>query len=338
MCQTAYPSRINLSGAMITSLTAANLILAGTNIILNALLIYGLVKTKQSRKSSSRFIIYLSISDLNVGLLLQPLVIIILILYNKDQNCPAELTAQFLSFIFPQFSGVQIMLVAMDRFFRMKFLNQDRAYMIRKHGLLLVIFNAFLAIALATTSVLASTNKTFYLFNLILATMDLMVVLLIFMFYTFTYFSIHGYVRQAVKKDNQRKTNLPTISSASKTDLIKSVSTKSRLKTESALARTMLFILSSLSICYIPYLTLGVTWSYFQFQQKHTTPLMKEALSISTWWSFELVFLNSSINAAIFISRNQQIMELFLRIICKEQSMDTTTATELSSSAVNQTV
>ena len=332
MCQTCYPSRVNLSKPMTTSLTATNILTAGTNIIINAFLICGLVNTKQLRKLSSMFIIYLSISDLLVGLLLQLLVVSILLFYEKELNCHIELATQFIAFVFPQFSAVQIMIIAMNRCFRMKFLKQHHTYVTRKRGLILVIFNACLAIVLATTSVLASISQRFYFFNLVLAIIDLTVLLLIFVFYNLTYFSVHGYVRQAIKKDKERQTGLPNSTTASTTAVTRSVTTRSRLKTESVLTRTMLFILASLSVCY-PVFDFGCDVSYFQYKDPTSN---NKVLSILTWWSFVLVFLNSSINAMIFTSRNQKIMELLRRITRRDQPSDPTTATELSCVGVSQ--
>ena len=340
MCQTVCPDKAHLSKGMVASLAATNSLMAGTNVISNGLLIYGLIKTNQSRKSSIRFFMYLSISDVFVGLVLQPLVVISLFFYDKErQKCPIELATQFLGFIFPQFSGVQVMLIAMDRFFQMKFLRQRRAYIIRKHGMKLIVGNICLAITLATTSILASVNQRFYLFNMIVVTADLLILLMIFVFYTLTYCSVHCYVREAEKQDNKKETKPTTISSEVKINRTKSISTISRMKTESALARTMLFILTSLSICYFPYLTLGFTFSYFQYHQEDTTPTQEKVLSVLTWWSFGLLFLNSSINAVIFMSRNQEIMKLFRKITPMEQTLDSVTATKSSSSAtVSETV
>ena len=329
-CQTCYPSRKHLSFGTCISLIVANVLIAGANILLNAFLMYGLIKTKQLRKLSSKFIVCLSVSDCCVGLLLQPLVTVLLIFYSQEQHCYIELAAQIVGFLFAQFSGGQIVIIAMDRFFQMKFLRKHRAYMTKKRGKMLIVFNACLSIGLAAGSFVASTNEKFYQFNFVFAVLDLILLSLTFVFYGFTYYSVHGHVRQAMKKDKERQKNLSTISSSSTKTLTRSVSTHSRLKSESALTRTMIFILATLSICYFPYLLLGIMWSYFRYEKEDSS---KTTLAILTWWSFMLIHLNSSVNALLFASRNEKIMVLFRKITCNKQEQDTSAnGTEMSMS------
>ena len=336
-CQTAYPSRQYLSLVTITALAGVNILVAVTNILFNAFLIYALFKTKQIRKLSSRLILYLSVSDCCVGALLQPIVVVILLQYKTETNCPVELLAQSIAFVFPQFSAVQIMIIALDRFLRMKFLHHHRKYMTRRRGTMMVVFNLSLSLTLAITSVIAGTHGQFYMFNVVLASIDSFVVMMIFVLYTFTYFSVHHHVSQARKREKLRNQDIKMsqISKLSKTSKMSSKSmssvssVSSKHRADSALAKTMLFILASLGLCYIPYLVLGVTWSYLQFEKGEVS---RRSLAAFTWVSLILVYLNSTINAVIFATRNAKIMELFRSLAIRHKSLpDFNTTSELSS-------
>ena len=326
-CQTIYPSRENFSNAIMNALAGGNILVAITNISLNAFLIYALSTTKQLRKLSSRLILYLSLSDCCVGAVLQPIVTVILLRYKNERNCSIELLAQFIALTFAQFSGVQIMIIAIDRFLRMKYLNQHRKYMTRRRAALMVFCNGCLSIGFAVSSVVAGVHEQFYIFNVVLASIDSFIVVMIFVIYTFTYLSVHHHISQARKREKQRN-NEVKLSKMSKTSKISNSSvaaSKPKARADSALAKTMVFILASLAICYVPYLVLGVTWTYLRFEKATVSRKFMSTLAALTWWSFILVHLNSSINALIFVTRNTKTMQLLRTVTSRSKNVSETT-------------
>ena len=303
LCYSVYPSRASFTASNTISLAAANIFVNLLNILTNCFLICALIKTRQTKKISSQFILCLSISDCCVGLILQPMVILLLTYFVKDRNCALEMTAEFLSYVFPQISGVMIMIVALDRFLHMKHLNQYSLYMTRKRGSLLVVTNVVVALCIASCSLVASLYGKFFIFNAILVGVDASVVIAIYVFYTITYRTIHRHLDQMREEQLQINILSPHI-------------TKNIPKHDLELAKTMVFILTALSICYLPYFILGLIWSYYHhYKEAQAIP----TLNILVWWSFILVYLNSSLNAIIFSARNKRISLLLRKVLCRRK-------------------
>ncbi len=299
-CQTVYPSRKSFSGSMLAVLLTCNVILTLLNIIVNVFLIYALKVTNQLRNISCTLIAYLCMSDICVGLVLQNLVSVLLGAFKKNINCAADLSGQFLSYIFPQISGVMIMIIALDRWLHMKFLNKYSTLMNMRRANFLVLANIILAVVIAIASLLASIYKEFFLFNAILVATDVTVVVVIYIAYIFTFRSVRGHMRSMRKR---AKENGPAQPSSGATK-------KKTSRRDARLAKTMVFILTSLTICYLPYFIVGLYWSYLRYYKNTVTSL---ALDTLLWFCFLLVYLNSSLNAIIFIRRNKHGYRLLKR-------------------------
>nr|QBL02596.1 biogenic amine-like GPCR [Tripedalia cystophora] len=303
-CQSVFPGRHNLSPATRATLTAVNVIVACSNIISNMFLVFALRRTKQLKKVACQFILYLCISDLCVGFLLQPLVSVLLTFFvsETDKECSIELTGQALSFIFPQISGVMIMIISLDRFLHMRFLNRYSTIMTHRRAMLLVILNISLSAIITTCSVILSVYYRFFWFNVVLVSVDTLVVLLIYLFYTFTFQSVHRHTEMLRKRTQNNS--------------IKMESQKKIHYLDLTLAKTMVFILTSLTICYTPYFIVGLVWSYWKYYARVETSAFLDGL---LWWCFILVYLNSTLNAVIFSFRNKSVRHVLYYFIQRRE-------------------
>lgn len=325
-CQSVFPSRADLRDSSFAFLTSANVILTVLNIGVNIFLIYALSSTKQLKKISCRLIMYLSLSDICVGLLVQNPVTVLLTLFKKNSNCPLELTGQSTSYIFPQISGVMIMIIAIDRWLHMKFLNRYSSLMNKRRAHLMVLANVCLALLIAAASVLASLYDFFFIFNAILVVTDVSVVVVIYISYVSTFKSVRTQLA-SIRKRNKETNNRLESSSAEKSTL-----RKKPKKLDTELAKTMIFILTSLTVCYLPYFIVGLYWSYIRYQEKSKTG---EALDTVLWCCFILVYLNSTLNAAIFIKRNKKAYGLLKNIFGFDNAAEVSNTMTDNSSAAN---
>ena len=299
ICYSVYPNRDNFTTSNFISLTAANISVSLLNMFTNSFLIYAIIKTRQTHKISYQFILCLSISDCCVGLIVQPTVILILTYFAEIHNCALELAAQFLSYIFPQVSGVMILIIAFDRFLHMKYLNEYSTYMTRKKAGLLITTNIVLACFIASCSLFASLRRTFFIFNAVLVGIEASVAVACFILYMFTYLIVHQHTNQMRQKQLEINILSPEI-------------TKNAPKQDLKLAKTLVFILAVLSMCYFPYLILGLVWSYYKYYKGAQE---SKTLDILVWWSFILVYFNSSLNAIIFSARNTRILRLLRKLL-----------------------
>ena len=103
-------------------------------------------------------------------------------------------------------------------------------------------------------------------------------------------------------------------------------------KLDTELAKTMIFILTSLTVCYLPYFIVGLYWSYIRYQEKSKTG---EALDTVLWCCFILVYLNSTLNAAIFIKRNKKAYGLLKNIFGFDNAAEVSNTMTDNSSAAN---
>ena len=300
ICHTVYPSRETLSAATIHALVAVNILVAITNISSSIFLIYALHKTKQYGRLSSRLISCLSASGCFVGALLQPVIVVILTKFEQELYCLVELWAQFIAYTFPQFSAVQIMIIAFDRFLWMKFPKRYRKYMTMKRATLITFFNFGLSVIIGVSSVIAGTYRQFYMFDVVLSSILSAIILMIFVIYTFTYLSTHHFT-QSHKQEEQREDEIKMSITFS------SPKTQETRGTDSihALEKTVIFATSSTVLCYVPCLIVGAIWSYLHLKNASVSNTLLPALK---WWSSLLMYFNSTISAVIFATRNAKIM------------------------------
>ena len=302
ICHSVYPNTNTFAASNFKSLplVVTNIFVSLLNFFTNSFLIYAIIKTRQTEKISYQFILCLSVSDCCVGIILQPMTIILQTYFTEVQSCALELTAQFLSYIFPQISGVMIMIIAFDRFIHMKFLNKYSAYVTKKNAGTLVALNMVLAFFIGSCSLVASLNKNFFIFNAVLVSIDATVAVATYVFYAFTYNTVRQHANQMRQQQRERKVSSPGV-------------TKKTPKHDLQLAKTVVVILTALSISYLPYFIFGLLWSYYQYYSKAGA---SQTLGIMVWWSFILVYFNSSLNAIILLARNKKILQLLRKGLC----------------------
>lgn len=322
-CETVYPSRNNFSSSGLAVLLALNIILALLNIAVNSFLIFALKATGQLKNISCRLIMYLSLSDIGVGLVLQPLVSAMLGALHYNRNCSLELTGQVLSYIFPQISGVMVMIIASDRWLHMKYLNKYASLMNWQRARLMILVNLGLSLTIAAASIIASVYQKFFIFNAILVLTDFSVVILTYIAYISTFRS----VRKHSASIRLRSKDSPSQSRASCTTTTTTSISKKTRRRDARLAKTMIFILTSLTACYVPYFAVGLYWSYLKYHLRTATSLPLDAL---LWVCFLLVYLNSSLNAMIFIRRNKKVYTILKVKLGFAASFDVSTTSESS--------
>ena len=90
-------------------------ILSVTAVVCNSLLIYSLIKTKQTQKTSFRFITIMSISDLFIGTIVMPSMAVTIALRDTYHDCWLDQITNYLFYFLCYFSYFMLMCIAFDR-------------------------------------------------------------------------------------------------------------------------------------------------------------------------------------------------------------------------------
>ena len=138
-CLSGIPPVADFSHGILISLRAINFVIGFLNIAGNALLIYALKKTGQTRTNSIRFIVFMSISDCITGII--GLFLITLLLWGKFQDrCFLKEFVQTVTNLTCIFSVTMIGVIALDRYFHMKYLERYPSKMTNRRSYCIALF------------------------------------------------------------------------------------------------------------------------------------------------------------------------------------------------------
>ena len=298
-CDTVYPNRESMSRESLIALGYFNILVTICNVVLNVFLCYALWKTGQLYKLSSKFIFCLSVSDTFVALTTQSLVSYLLLSESKAQNCKIEAASHFFSFTLNQFSGDMIMIVALDRFFHMKYLNKYSAYMNNTRGIMLVALNVAISLFGGITAMLVAILDGFFIWHSTFVILDTLVIITTMVLYIRMYLN----VKKIVDSLNLRSNITPVENGVKKP--------KPR-QYNFTLAKTMSFVLVSMVCAYIPYFCVGSASIYY-YHAKNQEP--SNGLKIAVYFAIIVVYMNCSFSAIIFISFNKSIKKLMAKAL-----------------------
>ena len=286
ICESLYSGRKYLSGTQIKLLIGINLIIMVLNLIANSFIVYVLVSTKQLHNISIRLILYLSISDCFLALIDQPLFVVMVTVYSDSSNCTFETIVQFIFVFTKHLSGYIIVLIAYDRYLRMKHLKR---YCTLAHNWKVrfavgtVICFALLQGVIQT---IATELNVFAQINIIVAVIDGLVIFAVFIGYIMTI--------TVVKKHKENSICSDVLNNA-----------------DQIVTRTASRIIIAVIIFYIPYLILHVLRHSIIDER---TWKKRRWLNFTLFVCYELIFANSFANAVIFLNINRKSRSRLARV------------------------
>ena len=128
-CYNALVGRLNLSKNQATSIAISFALEIPVIVACNGVLIIALYKTKQTKSAANYAVMLLSISDLFIGLLSVPLLVILFAAFSHTRNCWLEMTAIFVGQFNSHFSGYMTMIMAIQRY-----LNANPSFLLRRRS------------------------------------------------------------------------------------------------------------------------------------------------------------------------------------------------------------
>ena len=132
----------NFTFRQFVSLTVLNVVLILVNVITNGFAIYILIKTKQISNVTCKLILVLSVSDMLVGVVAQPLFTIDV----YDTNCLVATACLFVTAFLTHVSGYTIAIIGIDRYIRIKYFVNFKAIWTTRVVLTLSCIGCFFAL------------------------------------------------------------------------------------------------------------------------------------------------------------------------------------------------
>lgn len=283
--QTLYPDHSLLPQPHIITLVIINSLLILSNIAASLLLSYAILKLGLLKSISHRLIFALTISDCSIGIILQPSLVAILMVKHADLQKTAAMIGQFSAFLFAHFSSVMIMIIALDRYLHMRYLQQYSVYMTKKRCHVMILCNFMANFILAVIAVFSSFEGFFIYLNIAFTAVDALLLLAVVCLYSCTYLSIRKRV--------------------SVMDLNKGFSAR-RKRYDFELAKGMMFVLLSIFICYAPFNVFEAI-IYFKSHMNAKLTNGNKSLLIGYYWSLLIIFCSPTCNAVLFIAFNRRI-------------------------------
>ena len=276
VCDSFYYGKMYLGETQKLILVSFGIIVMVLNVLGNTAVIYGLVSTNQLRNISLKLILYLALVDLSVGLVAQPLFLLLLTNFSTYDNiiCALDKSVMVLSVFLQHLCAYIVAVMGFDRYFRVKYLN--RYYVIIKQwkvcvmliaALLLSFLQALIHFIGAVLSVFAGAGVFSFL-------LDATVLITVSVVYTSTIRIVRMHRKDSANKDTLRTVDNTVTSVAAK-------------------------IILGVTICYGPYLVFILISSPFGHDRRQWVNFVK-------YITYELTFANSFANAFIFLSLNRK--------------------------------
>ncbi len=314
-CDNAFIGRLVMPGHLHTMIAALNCIMIPCTFTANLIMIYSLFKTRQLGSIVNRFFLCLCVSDCCIAIIVQSLVAILFTLYRDQHACYLEMSTQFLTFLFGHFSGFTIVAIGIDRYVHMKYLQRYDSIITKRRAVIAVLCCGFSAIIMGSAYTLSTVYGIFQWVNMAILLADFVAIIIICAAYI-----------QAYNKVRDHLNRTKGLRSASPYKQASSSNTKKTSAPSYAIAMiiTIMLILGAVFVCYVPYVCVGMMRFYrVQIKGKALYP----SLAFGIYLTYLLVYLNSFLNAAIFIYKNDAIRQFIKNRFRSPKNYDVTPST-----------
>ena len=275
---------------------------------LNLFLCYAILKLRLLNRTSFRFILALTISDLCSILILEPLYIVQYTSAFKGNISSHnwQLVTQFCGFSSCQFSGVMILMIALDRYLHMKYLNNYPSVMTEKRSTILILINAATSLICAILFTISSIYGFFFYVNIVYLFADLAVFLTCYLVYLQAFLTLRANVADSNIRNDTSRNNIR--------------------RADVKFAKGVLFIMLALSICYMPYFITSIAVA---LEKRNRNNGVNQSLAAGLYWSMELVLAVPFINTILLVSFNKKLKNFMLRIMNRNMEDETSQGIEM---------
>ena len=280
MCVNDFRPITLMPPSILAILRALNFIIAFLNILGNGFLIYALKKTGQTKTISIKFIIIMSVSDLLTGII--GMFLISFLFWEEFYNyCSLQVAARFSISITTSFSIAMIALVALDRYFHMKYLERYPTIITKQRSYCLTLGCLCMCVAFNASRYLSMNG------SIIPETVSVLLWIPMFISIACLYYS--AYRKLQMKASSQINQIV-----------------RSALHEGKKFAKTGKLVVISIGLLTMP------LYIYRALQQimKHNSFMQSVSIDIYTWLANLLLFSNAFSSSIIFITQNRAVMNV----------------------------
>jgi len=276
----------------------------------NVLLIFAMVKTKETTSFTARYVMCLSTSDIGMGLIVMPLLSSMLLIKSLRSNCDYQKIVQTFAFTFGYTSFFMLVAIGVDRYLLIKKLIRYRTLMNEFRWRLIVAAIVLFSITLSIVTVSAYSfplHITFIFANVVCIG------------------SIYSlYVKLLFRIDKQATAMKSVSESTSSCNQPSTRKSRRRRKRDISVARTVRLLLGAIFLLYMPYNIISSVWMFYKFQKKVDPGL---ALNISVFWTYVLMFVNGMINVLIYGHGNSAVRRYIMSFVGRKNTFSNNSKT-----------
>ena len=298
-CKSVFPNLDNVETVHIAMIGTICIVLIPVTVFSNLSLITVLFRTNQVRNLSGRLIVCLSINDVCIGGILQPLTVAMIISSEFRNICGLKWAVQFLSYYFLHLNGLLTLTMAFERYVALKHPLKMRYRGWNRWQIGLITSGVAIALASAIGSVITATVNHYFLFNMITLGITAAAMLCIVLLYVCVY-----------RQFKESKKEILSLSSI-EDQRSKVNNCNARTKQDAKLAKAIAWILVTMAVCYTPYMVSTFIWMLCE----HGSRFKCDTTVIpALMWSYCPVYANSILNVYIYSYNNRQIKSFLKKL------------------------
>ena len=275
------------------------------SIVVNSVLAKAIVKLNTRNLNSFLFIFILSISDLCTD--------ITLALYIPAFNAVGDgsnaseylhLSGQFLVLTGLQFSAIMAMIISVDRYIQMKYLNNYNTIMTKRRAYIMIFLNIITSLIIAILYTLASLYGFFSTIRVLHLCICFGMLFLVILSYTRAFTLLRKRVT-SFRFSNNRVS--PGTNNIKRADL--------------QFAKSVFLILLSLTLFYVPHFVCSIIILVYESKEDEKTKTIPTILASVYFWSTSLIYMFSLVNALWLLLFNRKLRKEFIRIAyCRRET------------------
>eukprot|EP00794_Sanderia_malayensis_P008058 gene8058-8921_t len=278
----------------LTSWGVVCVILAPLVVILNAILIRAMVKTRDTKSITSHFIIIMSISDIAIGSLVLPMIFGMVMFDCLRHNCAYQSATQFFAYAVGYTSFFLLIAIAVDRYIRMTLLTKYESVMNKFRMKCAVVAVIFVSMIFAVETVLYLS----FPIHMVAISLNVLLIIVIYAVYASMLYRLD---KQSVPPSTP-PSNARSCEKSRGRSLIRR--RRSRRKRDIAVAKTVKILVGTIFVMYMPYNIISPVWLYYKLNTEDGPSLV---LNVAVFWSYIVLFLNSIANVFVYAHGNSKI-------------------------------
>ena len=291
-CQTSLSHRVVLSDEQSLSIAYILISISPIIAVTNLLLCYSLIKTGQVKILSQRFVLILGLTDFFVGILTCPSLVLLFSLFRQKDICWYEKFALFLSHFNTRLSAYVVVLIGIDRYFNINtdFTKMTYLSKLTKSG---KGIGALLAVAMGISAAQSSLTIIDFENHTLPKGISSAIDAMIYLIYFFIYIRLYLRIRKFTK-----------------TNSIHLGSRGGKPRYISKLVKTVLFLILTVGLCYMPFVVMSFVVTYIKYNLKQP---VSHSVRFLHYLTTMMIILNSLFNTFVILNRNSVLKRYIIK-------------------------